>query len=98
MGYFDSIYADEALPHRARTVYMYLHDRSGAAGSCWPGIRTIAANLHLSRSTVKRALRDLEKAGYLLRETRRRENGGCTSNRYVLRQSANVSERQSLQR
>ena len=27
MGYFDSIYSDDDLPHRAKAVYMYLQDR-----------------------------------------------------------------------
>lgn len=42
MSYFDSIYADTLLPPRAVSVYMYLKDRSNSAGSCWPGIKTIA--------------------------------------------------------
>ena len=56
MSYFDSIYADTLLPPRAVSVYMYLKDRSNRAGSCWPGIKTIARDMNLSRSTVKRAL------------------------------------------
>ena len=28
MGYFESIYSDENLPHRAKSVYMYLKDRA----------------------------------------------------------------------
>lgn len=59
MSYFDSIYADHLLPPRAVSVYMYLKDRAGSAGSCWPGIKTIAKDMNLSRSTVKRALADL---------------------------------------
>ena len=27
MSFFGEIYADPDLPHRARTVYMYLHER-----------------------------------------------------------------------
>ena len=81
MGYFDSIYVSD-LPHRARTVYMYLKDRINKDGTCWPSIRTIAQDLHLSRATVQRALNDLCAAGYLSKENRWRENGGCTSNLY----------------
>ncbi|MGO5116625.1 helix-turn-helix domain-containing protein [Candidatus Avoscillospira sp. LCP25S3_F1] len=84
MSYFDTIYADERLPHRARAVYMYLRDRCGRKENCWPGIRTIAADLHLSRSTVKRALNDLERHGYLRRDPRYRDNGGRTSNLYTV--------------
>ena len=49
MSYFGSIYADMELPHRAKTVYMYLKDRSNAGNTCWPSFRTIAADLKLSR-------------------------------------------------
>ena len=65
MSYFGTIYADTELPSRARAVYMYLRDRSDAEGKCWPGIKTIASDMKLSRSTVKRALHDLEQHGYL---------------------------------
>lgn len=57
MGYFEKIYRSD-LSHRARAVYMYLKDRADSNGSCWPGINTIAVELGLSRSTVKRALAD----------------------------------------
>ena len=41
MSYFGSIYADQELSHRAKTVYMYLKDRSNADGTCWPSVRRI---------------------------------------------------------
>ena len=86
MSYFRSIYAapPDELPHRARAVYMYLKDRAGKGQDCWPAVNTIAANLQLSRSTVKRAIADLEKSGYLRREQRWRENGGKSSNMFYL--------------
>ena len=85
MGYFSSIYAS-GLKARAVAVYMYLKDRSDADGTCWPGIRTIGRDLGLSRSTVKRALHDLEHAGYLKRTPRYRENGSSSSNLHILMQ------------
>lgn len=84
MSFFGTIYADTELPSRARAVYMYLRDRSDAAGKCWPGIKTIAKDMKLSRSTVKRALADLEKAGYLKKLPRYRKNGSSTSNLYSI--------------
>ncbi len=83
MGYFSSLYSSE-LPHRARAVYMYLHDRADKDGKCYPAIGTIAKELKLSRSTVKRAIADLEKSGRLRKEQRWRENGGKSSNLYYL--------------
>lgn len=83
MAYFSSIYRSE-LNHRARSVYMYLKDRADAEGRCWPAINTIASELQLSRSTVKRALNDLCRAGLLAKEKRWRENGSYSSNLYTL--------------
>ena len=81
MTNFRAIYSSD-LSHRARVVYMYLADRADRDGKCWPAIKTIAAELNLSRSTVKRALDDLCRAKLLTKETRWRENGGLTSNLY----------------
>ena len=53
MSYFGSIYADQELSHRAKTVYMYLKDRSNADGTCWPSVRRIAEDLQKAMSEVK---------------------------------------------
>ncbi|MDR0491656.1 MAG: helix-turn-helix domain-containing protein [Oscillospiraceae bacterium] len=84
MSYFGSIYQAE-LPHRARAVYMYLKDRAGKDGTCWPAIGTIARELSLSRSTVKRAITDLVGAGFVVKGTRYRENGSKTSCLYTVK-------------
>lgn len=72
------------LPHRAIAVYMYLRDRSDEKGSCFPAVSTIAADLKMSKSTIKRALSDLEKAKYIRHERRYRQSGGNSSNLYFL--------------
>ena len=84
MSYFGTSYADTELPSRAKAVYMYLRDRSDAEGKCWPGIKPIASDMKLSRSTVKRALDDLCRAGLLQKAPRWRENGSLSSNLYRL--------------
>lgn len=81
MSYFDLVYHSD-LSHRARVVYMYLKDHADQQGRCWPGIKTIAVELKLSQSTVKRALNDLCQAGRISKEPRWRENGSLTSNLY----------------
>ena len=83
MSYFQRIYQSD-LSHRARAVYMYLKDRADKDGKCWPALKTIAKEMNLSSSTVKRALNELCQAGLLVKETRWRENGGRTSNLYRL--------------
>ena len=84
MSKFNFIYAED-LSHREKTVYIYLRDRADASGVCWPGIKTIARDMNLSRSTVKRALTDLEQHGYLAKLPRYRPNGSNTSNLYTLK-------------
>ena len=84
MGRLDHIYRSE-LPHRAVSVYTYLADRSNKEGECWPAIPTIARELKLSQSTVRRALQDLRKAGLISTEQRLRENGGKSSLLYSLK-------------
>ena len=69
MNSFRNIY-NSNLSHRAKSVYMYLKDRADSEGRCWPAIRTIALELGLSRSTVKRALDDLCRAGLLQKDPR----------------------------
>ena len=83
MAYFQDIYHSD-LSHRARAVYMYLKDRADGSGRCWPGINTIAVELGLSRSTVKRALTELYREELIAKLPRQRSNGGCTSNLYRL--------------
>ena len=83
MGRLEFLYRME-LPHRAKLVYIYLHDRKDKEKKAWPGLNTIAKDLSLSRSTVKRAIRDLEKAELIRKEPHFRDNGSATSNRYYL--------------
>jgi len=85
LAYYDSIYRDEELGPRAKAVYIYLKDHANKQGTCWPGINTIASGVSLSRSTVKRALDDLIKAGLVEKSSRWRGNGSLTSNLYQIK-------------
>ena len=78
MNYFESIYSDN-LPSRAVAVYMYLVQRANSDGQCWPSERRIALDLSISKSTVKRAIADLVKSGYIRTEQRYRKSGAKSS-------------------
>ena len=82
MNKFD-IYATN-LQHRAIAVYLYLYDRKNSKGECWPSVKRISTDLKISKSTVRRAIRDLRQAGLICTEQRYRENGGKSSLLYVL--------------
>ena len=84
MGRFDKIYRMD-LPHRAVAVYCYLYERANEDGECWPAIATIAHELKLSRSTVKRAIIDLKKAGVIETEQRYRTKGGRSSLMFLIK-------------
>ena len=73
------------LKSRALSVLIYLIDRSNKDLTCFPAIPTMAEQLHISVSTVKRALKELTDAGYIQKEARFRErNRGQSSNLYIL--------------
>lgn len=83
MGRLDFLYRMD-LPHRAVSVYIYLYDRANKNGECWPAIPTIAKELKFSQSTIRRALKDLRKAGLLETKQRYREKGGKSSLLYKI--------------
>lgn len=73
------------LKSRALQVLIYLIDRSNKEGTCFPAIATMSRELHISVSTVKRALRELTESGFVKKKSRFRENNnGQTSNLYML--------------
>lgn len=84
MGRFDKIYKMD-LPHRAVAVYCYLYERANEDGECWPAIDTISEEIKLSRSTVKRAIADLKKAGFIETEQRYRTKGGKSSLMFLIK-------------
>ena len=75
---------DHDLPSRAVAVYLYLCDRANGYGTSFPSHKTIACDLGMSVSTVKRALGDLEAAGCVVKQARWRENRGRSSNLYTV--------------
>ena len=84
MSLYKNLYKED-LPPRAKTLYMYLTDRADKNGECWPAIKTISRDTSMCVTTVKQAINDLIKAGFLRKESSFRENGGQTSNRYFLK-------------
>lgn len=72
------------LPSRAVNVALYLDSMANSERKCWPSIRKIATDLHISYSTVKRAIIDLKKGGYVDVDPRRRPSGANSSSLYTL--------------
>ena len=84
MNYFASIYSS-GLPSRAISVYMYLRHRANSDGQCWPSERRIGKDLSMSKSTVRRALHDLERSGYITTEQTYRKTGAKSTLLFTLK-------------
>ena len=84
MSYFNTVYGDPELSARAKLVLLYLHDRANRDGESWYAINTMAKDLSLSRSTIKRAQAARIRQGRGGKQQRFWENGGCSSNLWQL--------------
>ena len=79
---YELIFRDD-LSFAAQSIYRYLRYRQGKNKGCYPSHKMIAADTQCSVSTVKRAIAELIKAGYIKKINRRRSNGAKTSNIYI---------------
>lgn len=68
----------------AKLVYYYLAKCADVMGKCWPAHKTIAAACSLSVTAVKTALTELMSQEVITISNRSRENGGKSSNLYML--------------
>lgn len=66
-----------------KLVLLRLADRADPAGKCWPGHEKTAADLGISETTVKNAIRGLESAG-LIQIERQKIGGRDATNIYHL--------------
>ncbi|WP_319499315.1 helix-turn-helix domain-containing protein [uncultured Cohaesibacter sp.] len=67
-----------------KLVLMALADSADDDGFCWPKLETLAFKACTSKSTVKRAVRDLSDLGLVTVEHRTRQNGSSASNYYTI--------------
>jgi hypothetical protein len=65
-------------------VYMALADRCNPKGECWPSLARLSADTKLHRTSVCRALKWLENAGYVVRTQRRASEESWQTTSYLL--------------
>ncbi|WP_265512145.1 helix-turn-helix domain-containing protein [Providencia heimbachae] len=75
--------ASAGLKITSVAIMARLADFSNDEGICWPSVPTIARQIGAGESTVRTAIKNLEKAGWLSSEKRRKGNRN-TSNIYQL--------------
>lgn len=66
----------------ARFLFVTLRMHANSEGRCWPSLPTLAGWMGASKSTVARALKELEKLGVVRKSRRVSAKGGLTSNEY----------------
>jgi hypothetical protein len=77
---------DQPCPNsRAKLLLTFFANAaSQAGGDCWPSIATICRRTQMAEMTVRKALKDLVRAGLVQIEERTAWNGAQQSNRYRL--------------
>jgi Helix-turn-helix domain len=68
----------------AKFILILLANKADESFSCYPSIRTLMAESGAGRSTVLRALRDLEARGFISRRPQFHDSGARRSTRYYL--------------
>jgi hypothetical protein len=72
---------DRALSAHAKLAWFILLSRQP---NCWPSLRTLAADMRVSKPTAIKAVRDLQKAGIVKILSRVTAAGDADTNLYVL--------------
>lgn len=75
---------DLNLTAKAVSVYAYLCNRANKRGECFPSVRRISQDLKISKATVFRAFKELEKHRLIKRFPRYHANGSRRSSLYKI--------------
>ena len=79
----NKLITDKNISTAEYRILCYLLMRAGNQDICYPSLNTISADTDISLSTVKRAIPELVKKGYLKKINRKKANGSVTSNLYT---------------
>lgn len=82
------------LSSRAKQIMFYLINRANNEGTCFPFVKTIANDCGISTRTVQRTMLILVDAGFIIKNSRFRENGGQKSNLYTLKNLVTDDEKE----
>lgn len=75
----------QGLKPREFIVYCCLVKHSDKNGVCFPSRRLIAEECCIDKKTVDSAIKNLEKAGLVTKQKRKRQDGSNTSNAYTVK-------------
>ncbi len=75
----------QGLKPREFIVYCCLVKHSDKNGVCFPSRRLIAEECCIDKKTTDTAIKNLEKAGLVTKQKRKRQDGSNTSNAYTVK-------------
>lgn len=78
------IWEVDNLPFHSKGIYCLLGKFVDFEGKCWPGIDKLVQLSGLSKPTVKKSIKELEQAGYILIERRKGNTGVDLPHLYFL--------------
>lgn len=85
-----NVLQDQRLSKGSLMLYGYLLFRTGENDYCWPGYNTIQKDLKLTRPTITRSIKQLEKLGWLTYTPGSKGKRG--SNRYYLKSTPQLNQ------
>lgn len=74
----------DGLQFHAKGIYCLLSKFTDAGGKCWPGLDKLAQLSGLSKPTVKKAIKELQQAGYVIIQRRKGNTGVDLPHLYIL--------------
>jgi len=78
------VFKDENLEPNKKLIMLALSDNANDEGYCYPSINTLIKKTSLSKPTIIKHIKELEKMGFLLSKERIRRNGSAMSKIYVI--------------
>lgn len=82
-GYVWDACASSGIKGTKLMIMVLLADYSSDEGICYPNIKTISQQIGAGKSTIFKALKELESEGWLRRENRRKGNRQTSSMYYL---------------
>ena len=86
---YKSMVCNPDLSPPAKAVYAYLAAYAGESDSAFPGPKRYKTEMGMSVKTFKKYIKELKEAGYVIVETRLRDDGSFASNNYILTDPSN---------
>jgi DNA-binding transcriptional regulator YhcF (GntR family) len=80
----------KGLPAYEQITFIWLFHHANADGMCFPSLATLVDECGISKDTVVKSLKKLEKRGYISRKRNMTIKGGYHSTRYIVHFLNNV--------